>query len=55
VRFLAADAVERAGSGHPGTAMALAPLATRLYTRWLMERSCDRDVAATRYMLDHRT
>ena len=35
VRFLAADAVERAGSGHPGIAMALASLATRLYTRWL--------------------
>lgn len=35
VRFLAADVVERAGSGHPGTAMALAPLATRLYTRWI--------------------
>jgi len=35
VRFLAADAVERAGSGHPGMAMALAPLITRLYTRWI--------------------
>lgn len=35
VRFLAADMVERAGSGHPGTPMALAPLAYRLYTRWL--------------------
>lgn len=35
LRFLAVDAVERAGSGHPGTAMALAPLAYRLYTRHL--------------------
>jgi transketolase len=35
VRFLAADAVERSGSGHPGTAMALAPLITRLYTGWM--------------------
>ncbi|MBW3665588.1 MAG: transketolase [Actinobacteria bacterium] len=35
VRFLAADAVERAGSGHPGTPMALAPLGYRLYTRYL--------------------
>ncbi len=35
LRFLAADAVEHAGSGHPGTAMALAPLAYRLYTRHL--------------------
>ena len=35
VRFLAADAVEQAGSGHPGTAMALAPVAYELYTRQL--------------------
>ena len=35
LRFLAADAVEHAGSGHPGTAMALAPLAYRLYTKHL--------------------
>ncbi len=35
VRFLAADAVERAGSGHPGTAMALAPVAYELYARQL--------------------
>ncbi len=35
IRFLAADAVERAGSGHPGTAMALAPVAYELYTRQL--------------------
>ncbi len=35
LRFLAADAVEHAGSGHPGTAMALAPLAYRLFTRHL--------------------
>ena len=41
VRFLAADAVEHAGSGHPGTAMALAPLATRLYTRWMRHDPAD--------------
>ncbi|MGD9798127.1 MAG: hypothetical protein AB7V15_08480, partial [Acidimicrobiia bacterium] len=35
IRFLAVDAVERAASGHPGTAMALASLAYRLYTRHL--------------------
>jgi len=35
IRFLAADAVERAGSGHPGTAMALAPVAYELYARQL--------------------
>jgi len=31
VRVLAAEAVERAKGGHPGTAMSLAPLATLLY------------------------
>lgn len=32
-RILAADAVEHCGSGHPGTAMSLAPLAYTLYQR----------------------
>ncbi|GAB3943899.1 transketolase [Corynebacterium tapiri] len=32
-RLLAADAVQKAGSGHPGTAMSLAPLAYTLYQR----------------------
>jgi transketolase len=35
IRFLAVDAVQRADSGHPGTAMALAPLAYALYARHL--------------------
>ncbi|QRJ58993.1 transketolase [Corynebacterium macginleyi] len=33
VRVLAADAVQHCGSGHPGTAMSLAPLAYTLYQR----------------------
>ncbi|MBK4145642.1 transketolase [Corynebacterium macginleyi] len=33
VRVLAADAVQNCGSGHPGTAMSLAPLAYTLYQR----------------------
>jgi transketolase len=33
VRVLAADAVEKVGSGHPGTAMSLAPLAYTLFQR----------------------
>ncbi|WP_028476742.1 transketolase [Nocardia sp. CNY236] len=33
VRILAADAVQKAGNGHPGTAMSLAPLAYTLYQR----------------------
>src|SRR5215218_7699718 len=33
IRTLSMDAVEKAKSGHPGTPMALAPLAYALYTR----------------------
>ena len=33
VRLLAADAVQKCGSGHPGTAMSLAPLAYTLFQR----------------------
>jgi transketolase len=35
IRALAMDAVQRANSGHPGTPMALAPLAYVMYTRFL--------------------
>ena len=35
VRTLAMDAVQKADSGHPGTAMALAPLAYVLWQRHL--------------------
>ena len=35
VRTLAMDAIQKAGSGHPGTAMALAPAAYVLWTRFL--------------------
>ncbi|HEY8339720.1 MAG TPA: transketolase, partial [Egibacteraceae bacterium] len=48
LRVLAMDAVEQAGSGHPGTPMGIAPLVYRLYTRFLRhDPSCpdwpDRD------------
>ncbi len=33
IRVLSMDAVQKANSGHPGTPMALAPLAYRLYTK----------------------
>src|SRR3954454_13999688 len=33
IRTLSMDAVQKANSGHPGTPMALAPLAFTLYTR----------------------
>jgi transketolase len=35
VRVLAMDAIQKAGSGHPGTAMALAPAAYVLWTGFL--------------------
>jgi transketolase len=33
IRTLSMDAVQQANSGHPGTPMALAPIAYLLYTR----------------------
>jgi transketolase len=33
IRVLAADAVQKVGNGHPGTAMSLAPLAYALFQR----------------------
>ena len=41
VRVLAMDAVERAGSGHPGTAMSLAPAAYLLFQRILRHDPAD--------------
>jgi transketolase len=41
IRGLAMDAVEKANSGHPGTAMALAPLGYLLYTRFLRHNPAD--------------
>ena len=35
IRFLAVDAVQKANSGHPGMPMACAPIAYRLYTKYL--------------------
>ena len=41
IRVLAMDAVERAGSGHPGTAMSLAPAAYLLFQRFLRHDPTD--------------
>ncbi|MEQ8806671.1 MAG: transketolase, partial [Rhodospirillales bacterium] len=35
IRFLSADAVQRANSGHPGMPMGMADVATVLFTRFL--------------------
>jgi len=40
-RALAADAVQNAGHGHPGTAMALAPVAYNLFQRHLLHDPAD--------------
>ncbi|OFS23166.1 transketolase [Corynebacterium sp. HMSC04H06] len=45
IRVLAADAVQNCGSGHPGTAMSLAPLAYTLYQRILHHDPQDKDWA----------
>ncbi len=42
-RILAADAVEKVGNGHPGTAMSLAPAAYLLYQRVLRHDPTDTD------------
>jgi transketolase len=42
-RVLAADAVEKVGNGHPGTAMSLAPAAHLLYQRVLRHDPSDTD------------
>src|SRR5699024_3699399 len=40
-RLLAADAVQRKGNGHPGTAMSLAPIAYYLYQHGLTHDPAD--------------
>ena len=51
-RLLAADAVQRCGSGHPGTAMSLAPLAYTLFQRVLRHDPTDPEwVGRDRFIL----
>ena len=40
-RVLAADAVEKVGNGHPGTAMSLAPVAYLLYQKVMRRDPAD--------------
>jgi transketolase len=42
-RVLAADAVQKVGNGHPGTAMSLAPVAYLLFQRYLRHDPADPD------------
>jgi transketolase len=52
VRVLAADAVEKCGSGHPGTAMSLAPAAYALFQRILRHDPADADwIGRDRFVL----
>ena len=43
IRTLSMDAVQKANSGHPGTPMALAPLAYVLYTRVMRHNPANPD------------
>ena len=43
IRLLAADAVEKANSGHPGTPMEAAPIAYLLYRHHLRHNPCNPD------------
>lgn len=52
VRVLAADAVQKAGNGHPGTAMSLAPLAYTLFQRTMRHDPADPEwVGRDRFVL----
>lgn len=52
LRVLAADAVEKVGSGHPGTAMALAPVAWQLFQNVMhLDPSDDRWLGRDRFIL----
>ena len=48
VRVLAADAVQKVGNGHPGTAMSLAPLAYTLFQRQMRHDPSDDALAGPR-------
>jgi len=51
-RVLAADAVQKAGNGHPGTAMSLAPLAYTLFQRVMRHDPADADwIGRDRFVL----
>ena len=43
IRTLSMDAVQKANAGHPGTAMALAPLAYTIFARHLRANPADPD------------
>ena len=52
VRVLAADAVQKTGNGHPGTAMSLAPLAYTLFQRVMRHDPNDADwIGRDRFVL----
>jgi transketolase len=52
IRVLAADAVQKCGSGHPGTAMSLAPLAYTLFQRVMRHDPADADwIGRDRFVL----
>ncbi len=48
IRALSMDAVQKANAGHPGTAMALAPLGYTLFQRFLQHKPCRHRLARPR-------
>ena len=51
-RLLAADAVEKVGNGHPGTAMSLAPAAYLLFQKVMRRDPCDNEwIGRDRFIL----
>ena len=53
-RLLAADAVQKVGNGHPGTAMSLAPLAYLLFQKVMRHDPTDPNwVARDRFVLSN--
>ena len=48
VRVLAADAVQKVGNGHPGTAMSLAPVAYLLFQKVMRHNPADTPLAGPR-------
>ena len=54
IRTLSMDAVQKANAGHPGTAMALAPLAYLLYTEVLRHNPADPALAGPRPLRPQR-
>ena len=48
IRFLSIDAVQKANSGHPGMPMGCAPIAYRLYTKYMKHNPAESQLVKPR-------